>query len=79
MTILSIGHEIRGDGQKFIVRETFADCTPIEFELPDLETARAFVAERRLMLKEMVAAISPAAREAVEDAVEVDLLKAGHA
>lgn len=79
-TTLEIRHQIlMTPSGGFYVRETFGDQPEIRWEVPDRATADALVAERRALLTQMVADISPDAREAVNDAIDIDYLKAGNA
>lgn len=79
MSALEIRHQIYAVGMEFVVREIFGEQKPIEFWLASRMEADALVERRRQELSEMVAAISPEARNTVEEAVHIDRLKAGHA
>lgn len=77
---LEIRHQIYAlpDGT-FRVVESFGEQTPQSWGVPTREAADALMAERRAMLKEMVASISAMAKRAVDDAREFDNLNAGRA
>lgn len=76
---LEIRHRILLSGTRFIVAENFGDQPEIRWNVPDRATADKIVAERRELLTEMVASISKEARQAVEDARDIDNMKAGRA
>jgi hypothetical protein len=65
-------------GTRFIVRETFGNEAPIEFEADTLDEATAIIRKRQTTLKEMIDDISPKTRAAVENARET-CTKAGNA
>jgi len=78
---LEIRHQILVDTETndYVLRERFGSLPPQEWRLATLDEAKALHAKRQQMLKELVASISRVARHAVEDAREVDNLKAGNA
>jgi len=80
-TTLEIRHQISIDTETgdYVLREMFGGQPPQEWRLKTLDDAKALHAKRQSMLKELVASISAEARRAVEDAREIDNLKAGNA
>lgn len=78
---LEIRHQISVDTTtgEYVLRETFGARPSQEWRLTSLDDAKALHAKRLAFLKELVARISPEARAAVEDAREIDNLKAGNA
>lgn len=79
--MLEIRHQISVDTEtgEYVLRETFGARPPQEFRLATLDEAKALHVKRQALLKELVASISPEAREAVEDAREIDNLRGGNA
>lgn len=78
---LEIRHQISIDPEtrEYVLREMFGAQPPMEWRFASLDDAKAAHARRQSQLKELVASISPEARKAVEDAREIDNLKAGNA
>lgn len=77
--ILEIRHRLVARGSGFEVIENFADMPEQRCPVASREVGEALIKHRRTFLLQMVADISPTARQAVADARYVDNLKAGHA